>query len=58
MVERLGEMRKGRRERIEKGSREGIEKEVKRSFEEEGLRELDSTLQCSHFFFKSSVYDK
>ena len=29
MVERLGEMRKGRRERIEKGSREGIEKEVK-----------------------------
>ena len=30
MVERLGEMRKGRRERIEKESREGIEKEVKR----------------------------
>ena len=30
MVERLGEMRKGRRERIEKGSREGIENEVKR----------------------------
>ena len=29
MVERLGEMRKGRRERIEKGSREGIEKETK-----------------------------
>ena len=29
MVERLGEMRKGRRERIEKGSREGIENEVK-----------------------------
>ena len=27
MVERLGEMRKGRRERIEKGSREGIEKD-------------------------------
>ena len=26
MVERLGEMMKGRRERIEKGSREGIEK--------------------------------
>ena len=35
MVERLGEMRKGRRERIEKGSREGIEKETKRQFEEE-----------------------
>ena len=27
MVERLGEMRKWRRERIEKESREGIEKE-------------------------------
>ena len=40
MAERLGEMRKGRRERIEKGSREGIEKEVKKQFEEkEGLRE-------------------
>ena len=39
MVERLGEMRKGRRERIEKGSREGIQKEVKRQFEEkEGPR--------------------
>ena len=30
MVERLGEIRKGIRERIEKGSREGIEKEIKR----------------------------
>ena len=40
MVERLGEMRKGRRERIEKGSKEGIEKETKRQFEEkEGLRD-------------------
>ena len=40
MVEGLGEMRKGRRERIEKGSREGIEKETKRQFEEkEGLTE-------------------
>ena len=29
MVERLGEMRKGRRERIEKGRRERIEKERK-----------------------------
>ena len=26
MIERLGEMRKGRRERIKKGSRESIEK--------------------------------
>ena len=35
MVERLGEMRKGRRERIEKGSRERIgrkEKTDKREF--------------------------
>ena len=40
MVDGLGEMRKGRRERIEKGSREGIEKETKRQVEEkEGLRE-------------------
>ena len=29
MVERLGEMRNGRRERIEKGSRERIEKREK-----------------------------
>ena len=40
MVERLGEMRKGRREKIEKGSREGIEKEAKRQFKDEGLRDL------------------
>ena len=41
MVERLGEMRKGRRERIEKGSRERIEKrERDKKFEEkEGLRD-------------------
>ena len=54
MVERLGEMRKGRRERIEKGSREGIEKETKRQFEEkEGLRDvaefkLHTTASCCH----------
>ena len=30
MEERLGEMRNGRRERIQEGSREGIEKEVKK----------------------------
>ena len=59
MVERLGEMRKGGRERIEKGNREEIEKETKK-FEEEGLRDqhfiefLDPTLRCSHCFFKSS----
>ena len=41
MVERLGKMRKGRRERIEKGSRERIEKrERDKKFEEkEGLRD-------------------
>ena len=39
MVERLGEMRKGRRERIEKGSRERIEK-----------RESDKKIE---FFFLS-----
>ena len=40
MVERLGEIRKGRRERIEKGSRERVEKrERDKTFEEkEGLR--------------------
>ena len=41
MVERLGEMRKARRERIEKGSRERIEeRERDKKFEEkEGLRD-------------------
>ena len=64
MVERLGEMSKGRRERIEKGSREGIEKETERQFEEEGLRDppllefLDPTLRCSHCFFKSSGFEE
>ena len=55
MVERLGEMRKGGRERIEKRSRQEIEKETKRQFEEkEGLRDppilkfLDPTLRCNH----------
>ena len=38
MVERLGEMRKRRRERIEKGSRERIEKR-QRDIEKEGLRD-------------------
>ena len=58
MIERLGEIRKGRRERIEKGSREGIEKETKRQFEEKEnlgdpplLEFLDPTLRCSHCFF-------
>ena len=38
MVERLGDMRKGRRERIEKGSRERIEKRKRQ-------RELDDNLK-------------
>ena len=42
MVERLGEMRKGRGQKIEKGSRE----------------RKDPTLRCSHCYFKSSGYDK
>ena len=67
MVERLGEMRKGRRERIEKGIREGIEKRerYKNLISREGGPEppifqnfLDLTLQCSHCFFNSSGYDK
>ena len=60
MAERLGEMRKGRRERIEKESREGMEKETKT----QGLRDppllenLDPTPRCSYCFFKTSGYDK
>ena len=53
MVERLGEMRKGRRERIEKGSREGKETEEKEGLRDPPLLEfLDPTLRCSHCFFK------
>ena len=39
MVERLGEMRKGRREKIEKGSRKRIEKRERQFEEKEGLRD-------------------
>ena len=35
MVERIGEMRKGRRERIEKGSRERIE--IERNEKQKGV---------------------
>ena len=45
MVERLGEMRKGRRERIEKGSREKIEKR------ERVLRVRQVRAQASKFSF-------
>ena len=54
MVERLGEVRKGRRERIEKGIRERIEKRERANF----FFFLDPALRCSHCFFKSSGYDK
>ena len=61
MIERLGEMREGRRERrlrIEKGSRERIEKEkeekeTKRQFEEkEGLRAPPPPPLLPLFFFR------
>ena len=39
MVERLGEMRKGRRERIEKRSRERIEKREREKNLKEGMRD-------------------
>ena len=64
MVERLGEMRKGRRERIKKGRREQRGNRERDKKEKEGLRDppllefLDPTLRCSHCFFKSSGYDK
>ena len=53
----LGEIRKGRRERIEKGSRERIEK-IEKNEEKEGLRDPPflefSALRCS----QSTEYDK
>ena len=63
MVERLGEMRKEKRERVEKGSREGIkEKETKRQFKGGPERPtspfLYQTLRCSHFLLKFSGYEK
>ena len=49
MVERLGEMRKGRRERIEKGNGERIEKRErdKKTIEEAGLRNPTLFLEFS-----------
>ena len=57
MVERIGEMMKGRRQRIEKGSREGIEKEkeTKRQFEEEGLRAPVSSSPQGMTSWRSSI---
>ena len=57
MVERLGEMRKGRRERIEKGIRKKIDKR-ERDKKIDFFFFLDPPLRCSHCFFKSSGYDK
>ena len=50
MVERLGEMRKGRRERIEKGSRERIEKREREQREDREKRKRQKKL---NFFFLS-----
>ena len=66
MVERLGVMTKGRRERFEKGSRERIEKRERdiidnlkrRALEIPPPLFLDPTLQCNHCFLKYSGYDK
>ena len=56
MVERLGKMREGKRERIEKGSRERIEKRERD--EKMDIFFLDPALRFSHSFFKFSGYDK
>ena len=47
MVERLEEMRKGRRKRIEKGSRERIEKREREFEEKERLRDPQPFLEFS-----------
>ena len=44
MVERLGEMRKGRRERIEKGSRERKRAEREREKRERNKRGVEKTI--------------
>ena len=59
MVERLGEMRKGRRERIEKGSRERIEierkeKETKGSSDDNLKRRRRNITTCLYLLFASS----
>ena len=60
MVERLGEMRKGRRERIEKGSRERIEierkeKETKGSCNDNLKRRNITTCLCLLFNFLKAL---
>ena len=47
MAERLGEMRKWRREKIENGSREWIEKRAKSQFEKEDLLRAPPFLESS-----------
>ena len=51
VVERLGELRKGRRERIEKGNRERIDEETK-----DNLKRRATFFR--NYVFKSSGYDK
>ena len=63
MEERLGEMRKGRRERIEKGSRDkqrrkNEKRELRRQFEEEGIKNQETlshgqVTQGSHKYISS-----
>ena len=64
MVERIGEMRKGRRGRIEKGNRERREKrerdkrELRRQFkEEEGLIEKRNNFTWTSNTRKSQVHE-
>ena len=63
MEKRLGEMRKGRRERIEKGSRDkqrrkNEKRELRRQFEEEGIKNQETlshgqVTQGSHKYISS-----
>ena len=56
MVEKLGEMRKGRRERIEKGSRERLEierKETKENRDDNLKRRKRNINTCLYLLFSS-----
>ena len=47
MVERLGEMRKGRRERVEKGSSERTEKRKRRELLDSAVKRCNSEVLVS-----------
>ena len=55
MVERLGEMRKGRRDRIEKGSRERIEIAIERKEKETKRSWNIATCLCLLFSFLKAL---